>query len=221
MSRMDVDEGRGLKPRKKGGVIKVMKIFGARRKMTVLLFLACCCASSAFGGDIPDEIERLSVPRTAVCWFEGDMVGDIVVNARGRITFLDMDSKLAAALSRRKERDMRTGPSYRVPSHFMAYASKHGSKKKHVLFVASVKALKRWEFDTEKLSVAGYSPAKDDILTGVTGSTLMELRHGARVLGKDYEGYVGFFVPADRVRAGTEIKIGYDTELIDWKVPAR
>jgi hypothetical protein len=218
---MDMDEGRGLEPRKKGGVIQVMKISGARWKMAVLLLLSCFAASPASGGNTPDEIERLSEPRTAVCWFEGDMIGDIVVNARGRITFLYIDSKLAAALSRQRERDMKTGPSSRVPSHLMAYASKRGSKKKHVLFVASIKALKRWEFDTEKLSVAGYSPAKDDVLTGITGSTLMELRHGARVIQKDYEGYVGFFIPADRVKPETEIKIGYDADLIDWKVPAK
>jgi hypothetical protein len=198
-----------------------MKISGARWKMAALVFLACCTASPAFGGSTPDEVERLSEPRTAICWFEGSMVGDIVVNARGRITFLYMDSKLASALSRQKTRDMKTGPSSRVPQHLMAYASKHGSKKKHVLFVASIRALKRWEFDTEKLSVAGYSPAKDDIVTGVTGSALMELRHGARLLQKDYEGYVGFFVPADMIQAGTEIKVGYDADLVDWKVPAK
>jgi hypothetical protein len=202
-------------------MIRLMKISGARRKMAILLFLACCAVSPAFGGSASDEIERLSSSRTAVCWFEGSMIGDIVVNARGRIAFLYMDSKLATALSRQKERDMKTGPSSRVPQHLMAYASQYGSKKKHVLFVASIKALKRWEFDTEKLSVAGYSPAKDDILTGVTGSVQMELRHGAHILPKDYEGYVGFFVPADKAQAGTGIKIGYDADLVDWKVPAK
>ena len=202
-------------------MIQVMKISGTRWKMAVLLLLAYCASSPAFGANTADEIERLSEPRTAVCWFEGDMIGDIVVNARGRIAFLYMDSRLAATYSRQRERDMKSGPSSLVPPHLMAYASKYGAKKKHVLFVASVKALKRWEFDTEKISVAGYSPAKGDILTGITGSTLMELRPGVSVLGKDYEGYVGFYVPADRVKSGTGIKIGYDADLTDWKVPAK
>lgn len=201
--------------------MRVIKISGARWKIAALLFLACLASSPAFGGNTQDEIERLSEPRTAVCWFEGDMIGDIVVNARGRITFLYMDSKLSAALSRRRERDTGAVPSSRVPSYLTSYAHKYGSKKKHVLFVASVKALKNWDFDTEKLSAAGYSPAKDDILTGVTGSTLMELRPGVSALGKNYEGYVGFFIPADRLKPGTEIKIGYDADLIDWKVPAK
>ncbi|MDR1134497.1 MAG: hypothetical protein LBL05_10065 [Synergistaceae bacterium] len=199
----------------------MMKISGARWKMAVLFLLACCAVSPAYGRDAANEIERVSEPRTAVCWFEGDAIGDVVVNARGRVIFLYMDSGLAAAFSRQKQRDMKNGPSSSVPPHLTAYASKYGSKKKHVLFVASVKALKRWDFDTEKLSVAGYSPAKDDVLTGVTGSTLMELRPGVSALGKDYEGYVGFFVPADRIQAGTEIKIGYGADLVGWKVPAR
>ena len=217
---MDVDERRGVEPRRKGGVMRAMKISLIRWKMTVLLLLACCAASPAFCGDPSDEIERMSEPRTVVCWFDGDKITDIVVNSRGRLTFLYMDARLAAAFSRQRKRDMKNGPSS-VPSHLMEYASKCGSKKKHVLFVVSVKALKRWEFDTEKISVAGYSPAKDDVLTGVTGSALMELRPGISVLGKGYEGYAGFFVPADRIKPGIEIKIGYDADLVGWQVPAR
>jgi hypothetical protein len=199
----------------------MMKISYARLKMAALLLLVCCAASSAFGADIAEEIERLSEPRTAVCWFEGDVIGNVVVNSRGRITFLYMDSRLASAFSRQNERDRKNGRPSSLAPHLTAYATKHGAKKKHVLFVASVRALKRWDFDTEKITVAGYSPAKGDILTGVTGSTLMELRPGVSPLGKGYEGYVGFFVPADRVQAGTEIKIGYGPDLADWNVPAK
>ena len=103
------------------------------------------------------EIEKLAPPRTVVCYFEGQDVADLVVNARGKLTFLCVDSKLAQALSRLRKTEYSSGEFSGIPSQIFAYATK--SRRRHVLFVVRVQALKIWDFDSSMISVGGYSIA--------------------------------------------------------------
>jgi hypothetical protein len=165
------------------------------------------------------EIEKLTPPRTAVCFFDGEQVSDLVVNARGKLTFIYVDGKLAEALSRQQKLESNQGASSGIPPQIFAYAAKAKSKKQRVLFVARVQAMKGWQFDPAMISVGGYSPTKEDIITGVAGNPSTELRYGVKELQKGYDGFVGFFVPAGNVKPGTETAVGYGNDSAAWTAP--
>ena len=96
--------------------MRVMKFSVVTLKLAAVFLISACGAGAAMpalGEEPLKEIERLMESRTAVCWFDGDMVGDIAVNARGRMTFLYVDSKLAGAISRQRRSDMKSGNAQR------------------------------------------------------------------------------------------------------------
>jgi hypothetical protein len=167
------------------------------------------------------NVEKLLPARTAVCWYDADRLEDLVLNARGRVTFLYVDGKLARALARLKEEQMRNGPVPEIPPQLFAYSNKYNSRKKHVVFVARVEAMKIWEFDSEKISVGGYSPSEKDIIRGVSANPNAELRYGTVSLPKNYHGYIGFFVPLENVKPGTKVKLEYGEDFTDWLVPSQ
>ena len=163
------------------------------------------------------EIERLMPPRTVVCHFEAQDVAGLMVNVRGKLTFLYVDRKLSQALSRQRRAEYDRGEFSRIPAQIFAYATK--SKRKHVLFVTRVQALKGWNFDSSMLSIGGFSPAKEDIIIGISDNPAQELRFGERNLAAGYEGFIGFFVPAESVKPGETINLGYATDSVEWIVP--
>jgi len=196
-----------------------MNVFPKKFRITVILAAAALfiLAPRATAASPLQEIERLAPPRMAVCFFDGDSVADIVVNARGKLTFTYVDGKLAQALSRQRKAEYNGGERSGIPSQIFAYATK--SKRKHALFIARVQALKGWTFDSSMLSVGGYTPVKGDIITGVAENPSLELRFGERDLAKGYNGFIGFFVPIENAKPGETIKLGYATDFIEWQVP--
>jgi hypothetical protein len=167
------------------------------------------------------DVARLYPARMSVCWHDADRIDELALNARGKLTFFYIDAKLGSALQRLREDQSESGPSSAIPKSVFAYASKYNAKKRHVLFVARVQAPKLWTFDSGKISAGGYSPKESDIITGASSNPYTELRSGARELDRGYDGFIGFFVPAEHVKPGSEIKIGYDTDMTDWKVPSK
>ncbi|MDR1508452.1 MAG: hypothetical protein LBS53_02305 [Synergistaceae bacterium] len=174
------------------------------------------CASVRLG-----NVEKLLPARTAICWYDADILDDLALNARGKITFLYVDGKLSGALARLKEEQMKNGPVFEIPPQLFAYSNKYNSRKKHVVFVARVEAMKIWEFDSGKISVGGYIPSEKDIIRGVSANPNAELRHGTVTLPKNYHGYIGFFVPVENVKPGTEVKLEYGEYFTDWLVPSK
>ena len=163
------------------------------------------------------DIERLIPPRTAVCFFEGEMFTDLVLNARGKLTFLYVDRKLSDALRRQHRAEYDNAAYSGIHPQIFAYAAM--SKRRHVLFVVRVQALKSWNFDPSMLSIGDYSPVKENIITGIAGNPTTELKFDERALSPDYDGFIGFFVPADNVKAGETINLGYSTDHVEWQVP--
>ena len=192
-------------------------IKGGVRLAMVLAAALLICANQAEAASPMKDIEKLTPPRTIVCYFDGDKLEELVINARGRLTFLFADSKLADALKRQRKAEYDRGGSSGIPSQVFAYATQ--SKKKHALFIVRVQALKKWNFDPSMFSVGGYFPVKEDIITGVSDNPAYELRFGERELYKDYNGFIGFFVPAENVKPGETISLGYAEDRVDWQVP--
>ena len=165
------------------------------------------------------DVERLTPPRTVVCFFDGESFDDLVLNARGKLTFLCVDGRLADALARQRKAERGSGVASGVPPQIFAYAAKARPGGKRVLFVARVQALKGWKFDPSLISVGGYSPSKEDIITGVADNSSRELRHGERELAKGYDGFIGFLVPAEKVRPGEATYVSYASDRRDWIAP--
>jgi hypothetical protein len=190
-------------------------------RAAILISLALALSRPANAASPAKEVEKLLPPRTAVCFFDGERLADLMLNARGKLTFLYVDSRLANALSRQRASDRQYGSMSDIPPQVFAYAAKAKSKKKHVLFIASVSALKGWRFDPAMISIGGYSPSEGDIINGVSDNSALELRYGATELSKGYFGFVGFMVPEENVKPGTEITVGYGTDRETWVVPAK
>ncbi|MDR1965946.1 MAG: hypothetical protein LBQ36_04500 [Synergistaceae bacterium] len=198
-------------------------VFGRIARIAAFTALASMFAAAgvpANGATAGKEVEKLMPARTVTCWFDADRIDELILNARGKLTFLMVDGKLGGALKRLNAEKYRTGGMTDIPDNIFQYASKYNARKKHVLLVARVQALKLWAFDSEKISVNGYSPAKEDIITGISSNPFEELRHGAKELAKGYNGFIGFFVPSDYLKQGAEIAIGYDGYVMPWKVPS-
>jgi hypothetical protein len=176
---------------------------------------------AAYASSIAKNVEKLLPVRTAVCWHDADMLDDLALNARGKITFLYMDGKLARELARLRDSQTKTGPNSEIPQQIFAYSRKYNSRKKYVLFVVKAEALKIWEFDAEKISVGGYSPSEKDIIKGVSANPNAELKYGSSVLPANYYGYMGFFVPSENIEPGAEIKLTYGEDSADWVVPSK
>jgi hypothetical protein len=199
-----------------------MKVFPKQTRRAAILFSAVilfAAATMAPAAEPMKDIEKLTPPRTAVCFFDGERMSDLVLNARGKLTFVYVDVKLADAYERQKKSEYKGGGQSGIPQQVFAYASKARQKKKHVLFVARVQALKGWTFDPSLISVGGYSPSEGDIITGVTDNPSRELRFGERELKKGYDGFIGFFVPVENASPGAETYVGYASDRSDWKAP--
>jgi hypothetical protein len=203
----------------------MMEKFSNRALKTVFLLSSLAAfiymaTAPAYGA--PDgEVEKLTPARTSVCWYDADMIDELVLNARGSITFLHVDAKLGRALAARRDREFRTGAFSNTPDALYAYAGKYLAKRRHSLFVGTIHANKLWTLDTGKISVAGYAPRKEDIITGVTDNPFREIRAGVSELPSGYDGFIGFFVPSEYLVPGSTIKIGYDSYLYDWLVPGK
>jgi hypothetical protein len=174
---------------------------------------------AAYAAGHLENVEKLLPARTAVCWHDADRLDNLALNARGKITFIYVDGKLAGALARLRKEQMERGPSPEIPRQIFAYSRKYNSRKRYAVFVARVDALKIWEFDPGKISVNGYFPSEKDIIKDVSSNLNAELRHGAAELPKNYHGYIGFFVPAENVKPGTKIKLGYGEDSAELLVP--
>ncbi|MDR1472262.1 MAG: hypothetical protein LBS75_07040 [Synergistaceae bacterium] len=186
--------------------------------LAVLGAAMCAGRSWCAGGD--RNLERLMEPRVSTLWIDGQVFDDLVLNARGKLTLICIDGKLGRALRQRRERDSDMGPSVGIPSAFWLYANQYG-RSGRVLFAAQLDSFKSLSFDPERLSVAGYRIEASGMLTGVGSDPSLEIRPGVKDLGGGYSGHMGFYVPSEYVKPGTEVTISYDGFSTVWRVPAK
>jgi hypothetical protein len=174
-------------------------------------------AGQSLGSDGSALVELVR-HRTFSLWIDGDAIDEIVLNSRGKLTFLYIDNKLGREIGRLRKPDSSSGPSTDVPEVLFLYSTKY-NKKGRVLLTAQLQVYKSLSFDPEKMSVAGYSLKKSDILTGIGSNPSAEIRPGVKEFGQGYSGYMGFYVPAEYVKPGEEITVSYDGFATKWRVP--
>jgi len=199
-----------------------MKVFSRNIRFAAFLAAAGFFLTWAFPASAADrllrEVETLLQARTVSCHIEGQVLGDLMLNSRGKLTFLYVDRKLADALERLRKADSLTVRSSNVPPQIFDYAAA-SRRRGRSFFVARVEALKNWDFDSSMVSAGGYSPAREDVLTGVTDNPFREIKFGELKLTGGFDAYFAFFVPSEYAKPGETISLGYADYQTDWPVP--
>jgi hypothetical protein len=162
------------------------------------------------------DFQKLTDARSVTCWVEGQLIDDIVLNARGRLGFIYVDSELGGLMTSLQQNPIE-GPREWLRMFGRDYASRSG----RAMFALEVSASKPWTFDTSKLSVAGYSLEDGDVKTGVLSDPRREIPPGVSELPSGYVGHMSIFVPASLLKSGEEIEISYGEDAVKWKVPRR
>ncbi len=193
-----------------------------KKNLCIVLTLAMALFAplAAFAAPRGEEAQKFFERRLIRVWFEGMALDDLVLGARGKLTFLYVDARMGSAIQR-----LGTSSGNEMPpetaKHLLSYTGNYGRRKGHTLFAVSVEAFKHWSFDPAELTVAGYQLTDEDLVTGVIGDRRYEISPGLNELPADYTGMFSFYVPTDRLKPGTEIEIGYGEYTTTWTVPTK
>ena len=125
-----------------------------RKPIVFLMALFLLAASiAAFSADL----EPLVQERTVFIYPEGQVLGNMVIGARGKMEFIYVDKTLAHAI---RDGDM--------PSDWLSWYSRHWGTEDvngRILFIIRYEATKPWSFDPGAISIGGRSLERKDILT--------------------------------------------------------
>lgn len=168
--------------------------------LAVLLLMAS--AAAAFSADLETLVEE----RTVTLYPEGQLLGDLVIGARGKIEFVYVDKALAHAI-----RDVDMPPEWL--SWYSRYWGTDKAKGK-ALFIIRYRANKPWTFNTGDLSVGGRPLERGDILTDKTFIVEGDLPTGA-------EGILSVAVPLENASPGKATAFAYLEDSVEWTVPAK
>lgn len=167
--------------------------------MALFLLAASIAAFSA-------DLETLVQERTVVIYPEGQVLGNMVIGARGKMEFIYVDKTLAHAI---REGDM--------PSDWLSWYSRHwGTEdvKGRILFIIRYEANKPWSFDPEDISIGGRSLERKDILTDKAFIVEGDLPSGTL-------GILSVAVPSEFASPGKATVVSYLEDSVEWTVPAK
>ena len=184
-----------------------------KNKGFILAALTLLCsalmAAATFASDANWEPGRVNAselvaPRQTSIWVEGELLGDMVIGARGALQIIYVDKELAAALSD----DFATSDWAKRMAQYYGRDETRGK----ALFIAHVETYKPWNFDPAQIYIGGYHVSEDDVLSPSMTNPFGEL-------GSDQTGFFAFVVPEEELKSGKEILIGYGDDSALWKVP--
>lgn len=168
--------------------------------LMALFFLAA--ATAAFSADL----ETLVQERTVVIYPEGQVLGNMVIGARGKMEFIYVDKALAHAI--------RGGEM--VPDWLSWYSRHWGTEdvKGRTLFIIRYEANKPWSFDPADISIGGRSLERKDILNDKVFIVEGDLPSGTL-------GILSVAVPTELASPGKATVISYLEDTVEWTVPAK
>lgn len=169
-------------------------------KVRLLIFTLIVSCFFVGRGEAASFRELLEA-RTATCWVEGQVLGDMVIGARARLSFVLVDATLAKSLSGNPE----------APDWLVWHGQHYGAKGK-TLFVIRFKALKPWNFEPTSLYVGDHQVEKEDIRTRVHFLPQGDLPSGT-------EATLAVLVPTKALPSGGPIPLGYGEFGIEWTAP--
>lgn len=167
-------------------------------KKLILLVLALSLAVPAWA--VSPFQERLQA-RTATFWIEGQALGDMVLGARARLSFVLVDATLARDLSGNPE----------APEWLSWHGQHYGAKGK-TLFIVRLKTLKPMTFDPTLLHVGDHQVTMDDVLTRQHFLPQGDLPSGL-------EGTLALRIPTTAIPKKGPIPLGYGDWGMEWTAP--
>ena len=174
------------------------------RKIVLLLMMAIflIAATCSFAADVQGLLEE----RTVTLYPEGQLLGNMVIGARGKMQFIYVDSALAKAV--------RNDPS--VPEWLSWHARHWGTDpvKGKTLFILKSEAYKPWDFRMSDVSVGGRAIESGDILTRKAFVIEGELPSGTVAM-------LAFAVPAEYASPGKPAVFSWMEESQEWMVPKK
>ncbi len=172
----------------------------------LFLFLVIGGTREGAASSQPKSLDDLLAERSASVWIDGQVLGDLVLGAKARLTFVYVDPVLASSA-----RADSASPEWLV------WHSRHvGEKylKGKGLFVLRFETFTPWELVPGNLAVGTYVVSSEDILSKKEYTPSGELP-------ADFTGTLPFSVPRTVLKPGTDVLLGYGKETVKWKVPAK
>lgn len=178
-----------------------------KRLVCIFLFVAVSCVfPGAAWTAQPKSLEDLLAERSANVWIDGQVLGELVLGAKARLTFIYVDPALATAA--------RNDPG---SPEWLTWHSRHlGEKylKGRNLFILRFETFTPWELIPGKLFVGNYNVLSEDVLSLKEFTPTGELPSG-------FAGTLPFSVPKTELKPGAEVALGYEKEAVKWKVPGK
>jgi len=174
-------------------------------RKTVLAILICflfTAGTAAFAADV----EKLVEDRTVMLHPEGQVLGNMVLGARGKIQFIYVDRTLAKAVQ--------NDP---VSPDWLSWNARHWGTdpvKGKTLFIIRYEAYKPWSFSPGDITIGGRNIEPGDILTRKAFIVEGELPSGTL-------GIIAVAVPSETASPGMPTVFGYSDASAEWTVPKK
>ena len=162
-------------------------------------------ASCAFGADVQKLLEE----RTVILYPEGQLLGNMMIGARGRLQFIYVDRALAKAVG-----DDQSSPDW------LKWNTRHwgtDAAKGKTLFIIRYEANKPWDFNAADLAIGGKNIEPGDILTRNAYINEGDLPTGT-------VGIIAVSVPSEFAAPGKTTVLAYMAyggTSQEWKVPKK
>lgn len=177
-----------------------------RLSCACLFLLSLFVLAGDAGAAQPKNLDQLLEERSSNVWIDGQVLGDLVLGAKARLTFIYVDAALSSAA-----RTTEGSPEW------LTWHSRHlGEKdlKGKALFILRFETFTPWELLPGNLFVGTYRVTPEDVLSMKEFTPTGDLPSG-------FKGTLPFVVPRSVIKAGTEMQVGYDQEAAKWKVPGK
>lgn len=174
------------------------------RKIVLLLIMAIflIAATCSFAADVQGLLEE----RTVMLHPEGQVLGNMVLGARGKIQFIYVDRTLAKAVQ-----DDPLSPDW------LGWNVRHWGTdpvKGKTLFIIRYEAYKPWSFSPGDITIGGRNIEPGDILTRKAFIVEGELPGGTL-------GIIAVAVPSETASPGRPAVFGYSDASAEWTVPGK
>jgi len=109
------------------------------------------------------EWHEILSERTTTLWIEGEVFGDLVLNARGELNVTWLERGLTSTLN--NDNNVGEWVVNALGHYFSTRRDARARMRNRDVLVLSYRARKRWTFDPTNLTVNGHAVTPDDILT--------------------------------------------------------
>ena len=108
-------------------------------------------------GEAAEDLETLLQQRSAVVWVEGQLLGDMMIGAKARLTFIAVDGKLAEAAW--------SDPF--APEWLKTNVAFSGDRKlrKKKLFIVLVETIRNFTLELPMITIGTHTLSAEDVLT--------------------------------------------------------